>query len=259
MKNIGQLNEEYSRVFEQQVFVESKLDYRILEHHKILLQQLAHMGNSGVTVFDLFKKEHVFSSYNLETLFGYDMEAIEKVGTDYFTSRIHPEDCLVLTRNGIHLLDFILSLPVDEQKDYKLVNEYRILNQEGNYIRVIEQHQALEQDCLDNLWLSLAVIDISPNQEEYQGVRCQLLNFKTGKFIPLFLSEAIVKPSIELTRREIEVLELIREGLLSKEISNKLFISVHTVNTHRQRILEKLGADNSMEAVKYASQLGLLQ
>ncbi|WP_235782360.1 response regulator transcription factor [Phocaeicola paurosaccharolyticus] len=46
--------------------------------------------------------------------------------------------------------------------------------------------------------------------------------------------------------------------MLSKEISEQLFISVHTVNTHRQRILEKLDVNNSMEAVKYASALGLI-
>ena len=54
------------------------------------------------------------------------------------------------------------------------------------------------------------------------------------------------------------VLQLIKEGLLSKEISEQLSISVHTVNTHRQRILEKLDVNNSMEAVKYASALGLI-
>jgi DNA-binding NarL/FixJ family response regulator len=53
-------------------------------------------------------------------------------------------------------------------------------------------------------------------------------------------------------------LQLVKDGRLSKEISEELHISVHTVNTHRQRILEKLDVDNSMEAVKYASELGLL-
>ena len=61
-----------------------------------------------------------------------------------------------------------------------------------------------------------------------------------------------------LSEREIEILQMVKDGLLSKEISEQLYISTNTVNTHRQRILEKLDADNSMEAVKYASALGLL-
>jgi len=51
---------------------------------------------------------------------------------------------------------------------------------------------------------------------------------------------------------------LVKDGFLSKEISDKLSISTHTVNTHRQRILEKLGVNNSMEAINYAAQLGLI-
>ncbi|HEX2901046.1 MAG TPA: helix-turn-helix transcriptional regulator, partial [Bacteroidia bacterium] len=62
----------------------------------------------------------------------------------------------------------------------------------------------------------------------------------------------------KLTSRELEVLSLIQQGHLSKEISDLLSISVHTVNTHRQHILEKLDAGNSMEAVQMAARLGLL-
>jgi DNA-binding NarL/FixJ family response regulator len=51
---------------------------------------------------------------------------------------------------------------------------------------------------------------------------------------------------------------MVKDGFLSKEISEQLSISLHTVNTHRQRVLEKLGANNSMEAVVFASKLGLL-
>jgi DNA-binding CsgD family transcriptional regulator len=69
------------------------------------------------------------------------------------------------------------------------------------------------------------------------------------------MEDASEKPS--LTKREKEILGLIASGLLSKEIADKLFISVNTVNTHRQRILEKLDAGNSMEAIKYASSLGI--
>ncbi len=252
------LAREYASVFTQQHFVPEELDYSILERHKPLLSSLSEVGNSGVTVFDLSKGEHVFSSYNMQELFGYDMASIEKAGNEYINSRTHPDDYLVLMRNGIALMRFFYATPVEERLNYKLINEYRILNTEEKYIRVMEQHQVLELDPRGNVWLSLAVMDVSPHQEEYPEVKCQLLNYKTGKFVATDLLYNSSSDVSELTLRERQVLELIRDGYLSKEISEKLFISIHTVNTHRQRILEKLGADNSMEAVKYASQLGLL-
>jgi len=70
--------------------------------------------------------------------------------------------------------------------------------------------------------------------------------------------EQLTEMTNPLTKREIEVLKLVKEGFLSKEISDKLTISFHTVNTHRQRVIEKLGVNNSMEAVVLASKLGLL-
>ena len=55
-----------------------------------------------------------------------------------------------------------------------------------------------------------------------------------------------------LTRREMEILKLICDGCSSKDISEKLFISINTVETHRKRILLKLKAKNSVGIVKYA-------
>jgi DNA-binding CsgD family transcriptional regulator len=64
--------------------------------------------------------------------------------------------------------------------------------------------------------------------------------------------------SQDLSRREIEVLGLVSKGFASKEIADKLFLSVNTVNNHRQNILEKVRASNTSEAVSYARNLGLL-
>lgn len=253
------LAREHISTLSQQKFVPEELDYSILERHKVMLSRLAEVGNSGVTVFDLSKGEHVFSSYNMQELFGFDIASIEKIGNEYINSKTHPDDYLVLMRNGIELMRFFYSIPIEERPNYKLINEYRILNSRKQYIRVIEQHQILEMDPRGNVWLALAVMDVSPHQEEYQGVKSQLFNYKTGKLVPVISLNGNVENAPELTQRERQVLGLIRDGYLSKEISEKLFISIHTVNTHRQRILEKLGVDNSMEAVKYASQLGLLQ
>ena len=56
----------------------------------------------------------------------------------------------------------------------------------------------------------------------------------------------------DLTKRELEVLALIAEGRNNREVADKLFISVKTVDTHRLHILEKLGLKNTAELVKYA-------
>ena len=61
-----------------------------------------------------------------------------------------------------------------------------------------------------------------------------------------------------LSQREIEVLKLIADGLLSKEIAERLSISINTVNRHRQNIFEKLHADNAIEACKIGRVMGLL-
>lgn len=55
-----------------------------------------------------------------------------------------------------------------------------------------------------------------------------------------------------LTRREIEILKLICDGYSSKDISEKLFISINTVETHRKKILLKLNVKNTAGVVKYA-------
>ena len=61
-----------------------------------------------------------------------------------------------------------------------------------------------------------------------------------------------------LTAREQEILRLLAEGLSSREIAQKLFISPKTVENHRTNIMNKLGLHSSIELVRYAAKLGLI-
>lgn len=63
----------------------------------------------------------------------------------------------------------------------------------------------------------------------------------------------------ELSERETEVLKLYAEGKSTRDISEKLFISVKTVGTHKQHIYEKLGLKSNADMVKYAIKEGLIQ
>ena len=61
-----------------------------------------------------------------------------------------------------------------------------------------------------------------------------------------------------VTKREKEILILIRQGFLSKEIAYKLNLSIYTVNNHRKNILAKLNVDNAIEAINKAENFGIL-
>lgn len=63
----------------------------------------------------------------------------------------------------------------------------------------------------------------------------------------------------ELTGRQREVLELIAEGLSTQEIAEKLVISPHTVQTHRQNIMRRLNLHSRTELIKYALRHGLTE
>jgi len=61
-----------------------------------------------------------------------------------------------------------------------------------------------------------------------------------------------------LTPREQEVMRLLAEGLSSKEVAEKLFISPKTVENHRANIMKKLGLHSTIELIRYAAKLGLI-
>ena len=61
-----------------------------------------------------------------------------------------------------------------------------------------------------------------------------------------------------LTRREIEVLQLIAQGLTNHEIAEQLFVSVFTVDTHRKNLLAKFQAKNIAMLIKIAMQMGMI-
>ena len=61
-----------------------------------------------------------------------------------------------------------------------------------------------------------------------------------------------------VTRRELEILELIASGRSNREIAEKLFVSENTVKTHSSRLFDKLGAKRRTQAVQIGKEIGLI-
>jgi DNA-binding CsgD family transcriptional regulator len=64
--------------------------------------------------------------------------------------------------------------------------------------------------------------------------------------------------AVNISERELEIIKLIAEGYTNVEIAEKLFLSPHTVNTHRKNILQKLGINNTAAIVMYAVKTNLV-
>ncbi|UXP34054.1 response regulator transcription factor [Reichenbachiella agarivorans] len=80
------------------------------------------------------------------------------------------------------------------------------------------------------------------------------------KYTESLFSNTVNSPiHTDLSKREVEILKLIIEEFTAQEIAEKLFISQHTVNTHRKNLLSKLGVKNTAGLVKHALQNGLIQ
>jgi NarL family two-component system response regulator LiaR len=89
---------------------------------------------------------------------------------------------------------------------------------------------------------------------------------QAGKEVPVvaaaigepFVPDEGKRADLGITRRELEVLELIAQGMSNREIAGKLFVSQNTVKTHSSRVFDKLGAKRRTQAVQLGKEFGLL-
>jgi len=75
---------------------------------------------------------------------------------------------------------------------------------------------------------------------------------------PFVINESRVR-DLGITKRELEILELIAKGMSNREIAEKLFVSENTVKTHSSRLLDKLSAKRRTQAVQIAKEMGLIR
>ena len=201
---------------------------------------------------------YVYSG-NLGVLLGYIEEAYSSVEVDSSDEdavydRIHPED-LVDKR----LLEYEFFKSVDkkdpEEKPHFIARcRIRMQDKKGIYRVVDNTTQLIRLSPHGKIWLILCTYNLSSNQDAGDGISPNILNTKTGEFESLSFRS---RRAEILSAREKEVLMLIRDGRLSKQIADILGISIHTVNRHRQNIIEKLSVGNSIEAVTAATLMKL--
>ena len=111
-----------------------------------------------------------------------------------------------------------------------------------------------ELDAMINAGLNGFVSkDVTP-----QGLATVITSIFEGKDFFGHASEETAQKSESLTQRELDIIRLCALGKTSKEIADELFISARTVESHKNKIFNKLGCDSTTEMVNYAFLNGLV-
>lgn len=92
-----------------------------------------------------------------------------------------------------------------------------------------------------------------------EGLKAVISGRKYFTSLPAGLINKLRYEKLDLTEREIEILQLIAEGQFSKEIASRLNISFKTVENHRSSLMHKINARNMADITRYAMRAGLIE
>lgn len=172
---------------------------------------------------------------------------------------VHPDDAAIFMAHEQLALKFCLNTPIEKQKQFKTVHDFRIRKKSGAYIRVMQQ--AVAYELTDTCVLKTLVHHFDISTIKSSEV-CQLHFIdQLGKETVYNVTEETVlqtPASFSLTKREREILYQLDKGYNSEQIAENLFISVHTVRTHRKNLLNKTNSENTIELLQKVKAMRLI-
>lgn len=212
-----------------------------LQEKCAFLEKVVHEVPANIYISDL--KEGVLwcNRTNEETL-GYTLDEIKEMGGfEYLYKIVHPDDRAIPDESVTHYQHFdgaqfggVFRAKHKDEEDYKwFVGWSKVYRRQTD-------GQIKELLCVD--------VDMSPKMNtEDQLVEALRENLRLKNMLLLK----------SLRKRELEVLSLVCQGLSTKAIAEKLYISTNTVSTHRKNIQQKLGTTNVADLVSLAKEAGL--
>ena len=210
-------------------------------------------------ILDIRTQQYNFITNNTIDIFGFESENYRTQGRSFHESTIHPDDKPKTWKLMQSIWKVLSIIPFDQVFNYKFSHDYRIVKPDGKTVRILEQNSVLQQDANGNITHLLGVChDIT----QWKKTGAQIASLSSAIYKQYFLftpdNTSNIKPKTILSKRELEIVKLISEGHSSKFIADKLFISFHTVNTHRQKMIEKTNTKNTGGLVQFAVCNGLI-
>ena len=151
----------------------------------------------------------------------------------------------------LRFFHYLKNVVPSKRDEYCLYSKLRMLMDERRHIDVLHRMYYVYDNAKTSIIAAICLY--SPLIFDFNG-KSYVVNTVTGLYEELTHSA----DSAVLSRRERQVLALIDSGMNSRDIAERLNISVHTVNRHRQSILENLNAKNYHEACRTAKSMSII-
>lgn len=193
-------------------------------------------------VEDMSSGRNVWSNLKAKEYAGYTQEEISLLGSDYFSLIMHPDDACEAERSIAYLKD----------KPDRLMycGVTRIKPKNESYRWCYTQTSVLKRKSNgDPLQFVTASFILPEEYHTYKKLEDALTENNR-------LRNKLILQS--LSKRELEVLKMISQGLCDEVIAKKLFISKYTVHTHRNKIIKKTKTTNTASLVAFAVRCGIV-
>lgn len=214
------------------------------------------LGDSYYFIINHHSQKVEFVSEEVEDVMGYHPSEFD---IQFMNGKLHPADRSSFLAIGSSIVDFFLRLAIEKLLKYKVRYDVRFRKKNGDYARILYQGILLEHDKKGKFLRTLSVhTDITYLKQEGKPVLSFLGMDGEPSYRDVVSKNTFVESKEELTRREKEVLRLLIDGKLSKEISSILKISKQTVDTHRKNMLHKKNLSNTGELIGKAIRYGWL-
>ncbi|MBB1138369.1 LuxR C-terminal-related transcriptional regulator [Myroides sp. WP-1] len=192
-------------------------------------------------IFDTAENNIPFISSAFALITGHQMSSVT---SEMFISWMHPNDRSYFFEKELQGQEFTNKLRNEELFRYVFKYSYRLRKADGSYILVLQEYQALEINEEGYWCKSLVTHKVMDTIVPI----CSETDYKIyDKELGVYLD---LTNRFNLTTREQEIVQLIKEGLTSKQVSDLLHLSVNTVLTHRKNILSKTNSTSFIGLLK---------
>jgi DNA-binding CsgD family transcriptional regulator len=214
----------------------------------------------GSSLIDYSSGKYLYMSNNTEEILSYSKEDY-MFGLEFQYNNLLTEDRKIFNLHIFpDILQFLSTIPVNEYKLYRFSFNYRFYRKDGCIMKLLQHSTYLDPSpCGRPLLNRVIYSDITHFKNDGQMSLTISYQSKGRGFIPVFKKRYNPQPETNISRRELEVLKLCLQGLSSKLIADKLFLSVHTVKNHKRNMMEKTASKNISEVISYAIDKKLFQ